>query len=51
MADIRVPVFRINGTNAFVVFLYIVAVFGALHLLAISAPNNRLAQAWLGLNF
>jgi len=51
MANIPVPVFRINGANALVVFLYVVAAFGGLHLAAISKPNNRLAQAWLSLGF
>lgn len=51
MANVPVPVFRVNGTSAIVVFLYVAATFGALHLLAISKPNNRVSQAWLALGF
>jgi hypothetical protein len=46
-----VPVFRVGGANAFVTFLYVAVVFGALHLLATSKPNNKLAQAWISLGF
>jgi hypothetical protein len=45
------PHFHISGIHAVVNFLYIVAVFGALHLLAISMPSNKLSQSWLGLGF
>lgn len=45
------PHFHISGIHAFVVFIYIVAAFGALHLLAMSATDNRLAKAWLSLGF
>lgn len=51
MANIPVPVLRINGVSAVVVFLYVVAIFGSLHLLAISKPDSKLAKAWLSLNF
>lgn len=51
MANIPVPVFRINGANAIVTFLYVAVIFGALHLLAISKPDNRLSKAWLSLGF
>lgn len=51
MANVPVPVFRVNGTNAFVVFLYVFVMFGALHLLAISKPSNKVAQAYLALGF
>lgn len=50
-ANVPVPVFRVNGTNALVTALYIFVVFGALHLLAISYPGNIIAQAWLALGF
>jgi len=46
-----VPVFRIGGASAIVTFLYVLVTFGALHLLATSKPNNKLAQAWISLGF
>lgn len=51
MANIPVPVFRINGSNAIITFLYVAVIFGALHLLAVSKPNNKIAQAWIALGF
>jgi len=51
VANVPVPVFRINGASAIVTFLYVVVLFGALHLLAISKPTNRVAAAWLSLGF
>lgn len=51
MANVPVPVFRVNGSNAIVTFLYVAVMFGALHLLAISKPNTKLARAWLALGF
>lgn len=49
--NVPVPVFRINGANALVTFVYVAVIFGALHLLAISKPDTRLAKAWLALGF
>lgn len=49
MANVPVPVFRISGAGGIVVALYVVAVFGSLHLLAISKPDNSWSQAYLGL--
>lgn len=49
--NVPVPVFRINGANALVTFIYVAVIFGALHLAAISAPNNKLSKAWLALGF
>lgn len=51
MANIPVPVFRVNGASALVIALYVVALFGAAHLAAISKPDNRIARAWLALGF
>jgi hypothetical protein len=45
------PHFHISGIHALVTFLYIVAIFGALHLLAASMPDNKAAEAWLSLGF
>lgn len=49
--NVPVPVFRINGANAIVTFVYVAVIFGALHLLAISKPDNKLAKMWLALGF
>ena len=51
MANVPVPVFRLSGANALVVFLYVFVIFGSLHLLAISRPNNKIAKALLALGF
>lgn len=51
MANIPVPVFRINGANAIVTFVYVAVIFGALHLAAISNPGSKLSKAWLALGF
>lgn len=45
------PHFHISGLHGVLFFLMMVAAFGSLHLLAASAPDNRLSQAWLGLGF
>lgn len=45
------PHFHVNGLHASAVVLTVIAVFGSLHLLAISAPDKRTAQAWLALGF
>lgn len=49
--NVPVPVFRISGASGIVVFLYCVAMFGAIHLLATSKPNHPLSRAWLALGF
>jgi hypothetical protein len=43
------PHVHISGINAWLTFLFIVVAFGSLRLLAMSHPNNTLAQAWLAL--
>ena len=48
---IPIPAFKIGGLQAAVLFLYVVAIFGSLHLLAISHPEWRWSKAWLGLGF
>jgi hypothetical protein len=45
------PHFHLSGMEGIILFLYVVAVFGALHILASSVPNNPVAKAWLSLNF
>jgi hypothetical protein len=45
------PHFHVSGTHATIVFLFVVAVFGSLHLLAASMPHNQVSQAWIALGF
>ena len=49
--NVPVPVFRINGANALVTFVYVFVIFGALHLAAISNPQNKLSKVYLALGF
>lgn len=51
MATIPVPVFRVSGASAAVTFVYVMVIFGSLHLLATSTPNNKLSKAWISLGF
>lgn len=46
-----VPHFHLSGANAVVLFLYIVAVFGGLHMVAASFPESQFSRAWLKLGF
>jgi len=48
---IPIPAFKLGGMQAMVLFLYVVVMFGALHLLAISHPEWRFSKWWLGLGF
>ena len=41
----------ISGMTAFILFLYVVVIFGSAHLLAASFPDNKLAKAYIGLGF
>lgn len=43
------PHVHISGINAWLTFLFIVVAFGSIKLLALSQPNNTVAQAWLAL--
>lgn len=51
MADGAIPVIKVSGTVAIMVTLYVIVVFGSLHLLAISKPQSKWAQAWIALGF
>lgn len=51
MAKVPVPVFRISGAGGIVVALYVLAIFGTLHLVAISRPESRFAKTLLALGF
>ena len=42
---------KLSGVQGICIFLFVVATFGALHLLAASAPENRVSQIWTGLGF
>ncbi len=42
---------KVNGIQGVVVFLFVVATFGTLHLLAASMPESKFAKIWFGLGF
>lgn len=46
-----IPVLKISGTVALIIFLYVVILFGTLHLVAISFPDSKLSKAWVALGF
>jgi len=45
------PHFHLSGMHALVIFLEMIVLFGAVHLLAVSFPNSKASQAWLALGF
>lgn len=45
------PHVHVGAVHVGAAVLGTVAVFGTLHLLALTAPNNRVARAWIGLGF
>lgn len=49
MADSGRPHFHVSGTHALVVVLYVMVFFGAAKMLAMSFPDNKVAQAFLAL--
>ena len=42
---------KVNGMQGVIVFLFVVATFGSLHLLAASFPDSKISHAWRGLGF
>ena len=42
---------KVNGLQGVIVFLFIVAAFGSMHLLAASLPESTFAKIWFGLGF
>jgi hypothetical protein len=40
------PHFHISGIHGWIVFLFVVAVFGSLHLAAVAHPENVFSRAW-----
>lgn len=46
-----IPVLKVSGTVALIIFLYVVVLFGTLHLVALSYPDSKLAKAWVLLGF
>lgn len=46
-----IPVLKISGTVALVIFLYVTVLFGTLHLLALAYPQSKWAKAWVLLGF
>ena len=51
MANVPVPVLKISFAQTLIIFLTVVIVFGALHLLAVSKPENKFFKSWLALGF
>ena len=45
------PTFNIGGMSGIVLVLYMIAIFGALHLLALSLPDATLSKSWRALGF
>lgn len=46
-----IPVLKISGTVALIIFLYVTILFGTLHLLTLSYPQSKWAKAWVLLGF
>lgn len=46
-----IPVLKISGTVALIVFLYVVVIFGTLHMLALAYPDSKFSKAWVLLGF
>jgi len=42
---------KLNGMQGVIIFLFVVATFGSLHLLAASLPESKYAKIWFGLGF
>jgi archaellum component FlaG (FlaF/FlaG flagellin family) len=49
--DGAIPVFKVSGTHALMVFLIVTVLFGAAHLAALSYPDSKLSKAWVLLGF
>ena len=45
------PTLNIGGMSGIVLVLYMVAIFGAFHLLALSFPDATLSKSWQALGF
>lgn len=46
-----IPVLKISGTVALIIFLYVTILFGTLHLVALSYPDAKWAKSWIALGF
>lgn len=42
---------KVSGMQGVIVFLFVVATFGSLHLLAASKPDAKISRIWTGLGF
>ena len=42
---------KLNGMQGVIIFLFVVATFGSLHLLAASLPESKYAKIWFDLGF
>lgn len=51
MANNIIPVIKVSGIVALIIFAYVIAMFGTAHLVAISNPDHPLAKAWIALGF
>lgn len=51
MANGAIPVLKVSGVVALMIFLYVVVLFGSLHLLALSHPDWKWSKAWILLGF
>ena len=45
------PTFNIGGMSGIVLVLYMIEIFGALHLLALSFPDATVSKSWRALGF
>lgn len=52
-SQIPIPVMRVSGTFALLIFLYVFVTFGALHLFAISkyGSSTKVGKVIIGLGF
>lgn len=46
-----IPAFRIGGSHALVIFLYVFVIFGTLHLFALANPQTKFAKTLFALGF
>ena len=45
------PSFNIGGMSGIILVLYMVAIFGTAHLLALSFPDATISKSWRALGF
>ena len=42
---------KVSGIQGVIIFLFVVATFGSLHMLAASKPDTKLSKMWIALGF